>query len=144
MNRRAFVGAMGVAMAGAMCGGSVPAPQGVALGHAKCAKCGETLFVIEGAGEAVYQDGSIRYYDDLGCMATDPEALRGQAQLYVQMARSKGWVRVEDITFAKADPARTARGYGYLPYPEEESRRLASDHWARGWSDLVKELANRK
>ena len=144
MNRRAFLGAMGMAAAGAMCGGSVPAPQGVALGHVRCAKCGGTLFVIEGAGEAVYPDGSIRYYDDLGCMATDPEALRGQAQLYVQMAGMKGWARVEDITFAAPPGAQTARGYGYLAYPEEESRRIAPDHWARGWSDLVKELAAKR
>jgi len=144
MNRRAFVGAMGVAMAGAMCGGSVPAPQGISLGHTTCARCGSILFTLEGAAQAVYQDGSVRYYDDLGCMATDPEALRGQAQLYVQMAGMKGWVRVEDITFAASSGAQTARGYGYLPYPEEESRRLAPDHWARGWSDLVKELAAKR
>ena len=144
MNRRAFVGAVGLALAGSMCGGRVPAPQGVSLGHSKCARCGGILYSLEGAGQAVYQDGTVRYYDDLGCMATDPEALKGQAQLYVQMAGAKGWVRVEDITFASGAGALTARGYGYLAYPEEESRRLAPDHWARGWSDLVKELANRK
>jgi hypothetical protein len=143
MNRRAFVGAMGMALAGAMCGGRVPAPQGVALGHATCAKCGNILFTLEGSAEAVYPDFSVRYYDDLGCMATDPVALRGQAQLYVQMAGSKGWVRVEDITFAKPGTVQTARGYGYLPFPEEESRRVAPDHWARGWNDLVKELAKK-
>ena len=77
-------------------------------------------------------------------MATDPEALKGQAQLYVQMAGSKGWARVEDITFAAPGNVRTAHGYGYLAYPEEESRRIAPDHWARGWSDLVKELAKKQ
>jgi hypothetical protein len=144
MTRRVFVGAFGVALAGAMCGGSVPAPQGLSIGHSKCAKCGNTLYTLEAAGQAVYQDGTVRYYDDIGCMATDPEALKGEAQLYVQMAGSKGWVRVEDITFAAPRNAQTARGYGYLAYPEEESRQIAPDHWARGWSDLVKELAKKQ
>ena len=70
--------------------------------------------------------------------------VKGQAQLYVQMAGAKGWVRVEDITFASGPGALTARGYGYLPYPEEEARRLSPDHWARGWHDLVRELAAKK
>ena len=50
MNRRAFVGAIGMALAGAMCGGAVPAPQGVSIGHSKCAKCGNTLYTLEAAG----------------------------------------------------------------------------------------------
>lgn len=141
MNRRQFLGAAGLALAGTMCGGQVPQPQGVALGHAKCAKCGNILFELEGTAQAVYQDFTVRYYDDLGCMATDPVALRGDAQLYVQMAGLKGWARVEDITFAKPGTVRTARGYGYLPYPEEEARLIAPDRWARGWQDLVRELA---
>lgn len=141
MNRRAFVGALGTALAGAMCGGSVPAPLGVSLGHTKCAKCGRALYTLEGAAQAVYRDGTVRHYDDLGCMATDPEALRGQARLYVQMAGARGWARVEDVHFAAASGTQTARDYGYLAYSEEEARRLAPDHWARGWSDLVRELA---
>ena len=144
MTRREFVGAVAMALSGTMCRGNVPVPQGVSLGHARCAKCGGILYTLEGAGQAVYQDGTVRDYDDLGCMATDPEALKGQAQLYVQMAGAKGWVRVEDITFASGPGALTARGYGYLPYPEEEARRLSPDHWARGWHDLVRELAARK
>ena len=141
MTRRTFVGTIGMALAGTMCGGPVPAPQGVSIGHTTCAKCGSILYTLVGAAQAVYQDGTVRYYDDIGCMATDPEALKGQAQLYVQIATAAGWARVEDVTFAKPGTVQTARGYGYLAYPEDEARRIAPDHWARGWSDLVKELA---
>ena len=144
MNRRQFVGALGLALSGAMCSRAVPAPQGVSLGHAKCARCGGILFGLEAAGQAVYPDGTVRYYDDLGCMATNPEALRGAAQLYVQLAGAKGWVRVEDINFAAPPTAQTARGYGYFAAPEEEARQLAPDHWARGWTNLVNELAKKK
>jgi hypothetical protein len=126
-----------------MCGGSVPAPLAVSLGHSKCAKCGRALYTLEGAAQAVFRDGTVRYYDDLGCMATDTEAIRGASQLYVQMAGARGWARVEDVAFAKPPDKETAHGYGYLPYPEDEARRVAPDRWARGWSDLVAELGKK-
>ena len=143
MNRRHVVGLLGLSLTAAACGFSVPAPAKIAFGHARCARCGTILYGMEGAAQAVSKDGAVRYYDDLGCMATDPEALRGRAQLYVQMAGSRGWARVEDVTFAAPPNKETAHGYGYLPYPEEEARRIAPDKWARGWSDLVAELARK-
>jgi hypothetical protein len=141
MNRREVLTMLALAAASARCGRNVPAPQSPSLGHSTCAKCNGIIFNSEGTGEAVYPDGSVRFYDDLGCMATHPDALRGTAQLYVQMAGGKGWVRVEDITFAKPPNTQTARGYNYLPYSEEEARQIAPDKWARGWTDLVNELA---
>jgi hypothetical protein len=125
----------------AACTQSVPAPRAVDIGKTTCARCGHVVTSLDAAAQAVFPDGTSRTYDDLGCMATDPEALRGTAQLYVQLAGGKGWVRVEDITFASPPGARTPQGFNYLAYPEEESRQLAPDHWARGWNDLVKELA---
>jgi hypothetical protein len=128
---------------GAGCSQSVPAPRPIELGRSTCAKCRSVIHSLDAAAQASYSDGTARLYDDIGCMATDPEALRGQAELYVQMAGGKGWVRAEDITFASPPGARTPRGYNYLAYPEEESRQLAPDHWARGWNDLVTELARK-
>jgi hypothetical protein len=126
------------------CSQGVPSPRAVELGTATCAKCRQVVSSLDAAAQAVYNDGTVRVYDDLGCMATDPEALKGMAQLYVQLAGGRGWVRVEDITFASPPGARTPRGFNYLAYPEEESRQLAPDHWARGWGDLVTELARKK
>ena len=133
-----------LAVAFTACAQSVPSPQAVQVGRASCAKCKSLVSSLDAAAEAVYTDGTARIYDDIGCMATDPEALRGTAQLYVQLAGGKGWARVEDITFASAPDAKTPQGYNYLAYPEEESRRLAPDHWARGWNDLVAELAKKR
>jgi hypothetical protein len=130
-----------LAVAFAACSQSVPSPLAVQLGRSTCAKCKQVVSGLDAAAQAVYTDGTVRIYDDIGCMATDPEALRGTAQLYVQLAGGKGWARVEDITFASPPDTKTPQGYNYLAYPEEESRRLAPDHWARGWNDLVAELA---
>ena len=144
MTRERFALAVLVAMSAWACAQSVPAPHAVELGKATCAKCRQVVSSLDAAAQAVYTDGSVRVYDDLGCMATDPKALHGRAQLYVELAGGKGWVRVEDITFASPPGARTPQGFNYLAYPEEESRQLAPDHWARGWGDLVTELARKK
>ncbi|MCX6550642.1 MAG: hypothetical protein NTY02_06505 [Acidobacteria bacterium] len=143
MNRRQLLATMAMAAASAMCGRPVPGPQPVALGHSTCAKCNGILYLVDGTGQAVYPDGTVRFYDDIGCMATHAEALRGSAQLYVQLAGSKGWARVEDVTFASPPNAQTVRGYNYFAYPEEEARQIAPDKWARGWNDLVNELAKK-
>ncbi|MEK6631141.1 MAG: hypothetical protein AABY89_10445, partial [Acidobacteriota bacterium] len=87
------------ALAAVSCSSSVPAPQSIALGRATCARCRSIINGLEGAAQAVFPDGTVRSYDDLGCMATDPAALKGDAQLYVQLAGGRGWVRVEDIHF---------------------------------------------
>jgi hypothetical protein len=130
-----------LALAASGCGQTVPGPHPVEIGRSTCARCGHVISSLDAAAQAAFTDGTARLYDDLGCMATDPEALRGAAELYVQMAGGKGWARVEDVTFASPPGARSPQGYNYFAYSEEESRRLAPDHWARGWNDLVTELA---
>jgi hypothetical protein len=142
--RPLLVAVLALALAASACGQSVPGPHPIELGRSTCAKCRHVIASLDAAAQAAYADGTARLYDDLGCMATDPEALRGAAELYVQMAGGKGWARVEDVTFASPPGAASPRGYNYFAYSEEESRRLAPDHWARGWNDLVTELARKR
>jgi hypothetical protein len=129
------------------CGQSVPGPHAIELGRSTCAKCKSVIASLDAAAQVAYTDGTARLYDDLGCMATDPVALRRGARdlyLYVQMAGGKGWARAEDVTFASPPGSHSPQGYNYFAFPEEESRRLAPDHWARGWDDLVTELARKR
>ena len=126
------------------CGQSVPGPHAIELGRSTCAKCRSVISSLDAAAQAAYTDGTARLYDDLGCMATDRAVLRGAAELYVQMAGGKGWARAEDVTFASPPGSTSPQGYDYFAYPEEEARRLAPDHWARGWNDLVTELARKR
>ena len=132
-----------VALAAISCDGSIPSPQPIVLGQTACARCGSVIQSLDAAAEAIYPDAPPRFYDDLGCLATDPSADRPGAQFYVQQAGGKGWVRVQDITFASPPGTHTPRGYNYLAFPEDESRNLAPDHWARGWDDLRRELLKR-
>jgi hypothetical protein len=142
--RLTLVALIALGLVASACAQSVPSPHTVELGRATCAKCRHVIASLDAAAQAAGTDGTVRVYDDLGCMATDPVALRGSAQLYVQMAGGKGWARVEDVTFASPPGTKTPQGFNYLAFPEEESRRLAPDHWARGWNDLVTELARRR
>jgi len=142
--RPLFVAIVGLACLAAGCGQSVPGPRAIDLGRSTCAKCRHVISSLDAAAQMVYKDGTVRLYDDIGCMATDPAALRGTGELYVQMAGGKGWARAEDVTFASPAGARSPQGYNYFAFPEEESRRLAPDHWARGWHDLVTELGRKR
>ena len=142
--RSGLLAVVTLALVAVGCGQSVPGPQEIELGRSTCAKCRNVISSLDAAAQAAYTDGTARLYDDLGCMATDPEALRGAAELYVQMAGGKGWARAEDVTYASPPGSKSPRGYNYFAYPEEEARRLAPDHWARGWNDLVSELARKR
>jgi hypothetical protein len=142
--RSGLLAVVTLALVAVGCGQSVPGPQAIELGRSTCAKCRNVISSLDAAAQAAYTDGTARLYDDLGCMATDPEALRGAAELYVQMAGGKGWARVEDVTFASPPGSTSPQGYNYFAFPEEESRRLAPDHWARGWNDLVSEFARKR
>jgi hypothetical protein len=144
MIRPAVLAAAALVFLATGCGQSVPGPHAVELGRSTCAKCRSVIATLDAAAQVAYADGRARLYDDLGCMATDPAAWRGAGELYVQMAGGKGWVRVEDVTFASPAGMTSPQGYNYFAYPEEESRRLAPDHWARGWNDLVTELARKR
>ena len=142
--RPLFFVIVGLACMAAGCGQSVPGPQAIDLGRSTCVRCRHVISSLDAAAQMVYKDGAVRLYDDIGCMATDPAALPGTGELYVQMAGGKGWARAEDVTFASPAGARSPQGYNYFAFPEEESRRLAPDHWARGWSDLVTELGRKR
>jgi len=142
--RAAVLAVVTLALVSFGCGQSVPGPHAIELGRSTCAKCRSVISSLDAAAQAAYTDGTVRLYDDLGCMATDREALRGAAELYVQMAGGKGWARAEDVTFASPPGLRSPQGYNYFAFPEEESRRLAPDQWARGWNDLVIELSRRR
>ena len=142
--RPAVLAVVTLALVAAGCGQSVPGPHSVDLGRSTCARCGHVISTLDAAAQVAYPDGTARLYDDLGCMATDPVALRGGGELYVQMSGGKGWARVEDVTFASPPDRTSPRGYNYFAFPEEESRFLAPDHWARGWNDLVTELARKR
>ncbi len=142
MTRARFF-AIGLLALAAACGQSVPGPHVIDLGRSTCAKCRHVISSLDAAAQIAYSDGTARLYDDIGCMATDQAARAGLGELYVQMSGGRGWARAEDVTFASPPGAATPRGYNYFAFPDEESRRLAPDHWARGWNDLVTEL-NRK
>ena len=144
MTHRTLLAAVVAALAAAGCAQSVPGPHPVELGRSTCAKCRSVIASLDAAAQLARSDGTARLYDDLGCMATDPVALRGGGERYVQMAGGKGWARVEDVTFASPPGSKSPQGYNYFAFPEEESRRLAPDHWARGWNDLVTELSRKR
>jgi hypothetical protein len=128
----------------AACGSSVPAPRPIRLGEDVCAKCGHIIRTLDAAAQVVYTDGRVRVYDDLGCLATDAGRPAGGAQFYVQFAGGKGWARTEDVHFASPKDLKSPQGYNYFAYTQDEASRIDPAGWARGWNDLVAELARQR
>jgi hypothetical protein len=122
---------------------SVPAPAAIALDTDTCVACRQVIRSLDAAAQVVHTDGTIRIYDDIGCLATDAAALRGGGQFYVQFAGGKGWVRAEEAHFARQNDRQSPRGFNYFAYTEDDARRHDVDHWARGWDDIVDELNRR-
>ena len=126
------------------CDSTVPAPRTIVLGQDVCAKCRNVIRSLEAAAEVVYNDGTTRVYDDLGCLATDGQALAGGGQFYVQLSGNRGWMRVEDVHFASPKDKTSPQGYNYFAYQQDEAYAIDPNHWAGGWGDLVAELNRKK
>jgi hypothetical protein len=123
---------------------AVPGPRAIVLGTDTCVRCHQVIRTLDAAAEVVHVDGTIQVYDDLGCLATDKAAQQSGGQFYVQFAGGKGWMRVEDVHFARQPERASPHGYNIFAYTEDDARRFDVDHWARGWGDVVTGLASAK
>jgi len=74
-------------------------------------------------GEIVSATEDTRFYDDVGCLAADWEARRGDARAYVRVAG--GWRDAEAASFAQPAEARTAMGSGIVAFAAAGDARSA-------------------
>jgi len=101
--------------------------------RASCAACGMLISGLASAAEAVFADSETLYYDDVGCMASDPVATRGTVELWVEVDGGTGWKRAREAYYARPADARTPMGYGILAFSSPEKAR-ARDRESRVWT----------
>jgi hypothetical protein len=65
-----------------------------------------------------------KFFDDVGCLATDADAMTEEARRYVRLASGE-WVAAETAWFARPAAANTPMGYGILAFPTEAEARSA-------------------
>jgi copper chaperone NosL len=80
-----------------------------------------------------------RFYDDIGCLATDPWKPSGRSARFVHVGRS--WFPAESVFYARPPALSTPMGYGMAAFATREAA-AASDPAgrARTWQDLAREL----
>lgn len=78
-----------------------------------------------------------RFFDDLGCLASDTGARTERTARYVRLA-SGGWATTEAAHFAKSADAKTPMDHGILAFATADEARAADrDKRGRTWPELV-------
>lgn len=84
-----------------------------------------------------------RFFDDIGCLATDSAARTEGTARYVYLASGR-WATTEAAHFAKSADAKTPMDYGILAFATADEARTADrDRQARTWPEIVKLLEAR-
>ena len=98
-------------------------PEPLPLDRVECARCRMLISTEGGGGEIVSATEDTRFYDDVGCLAADWEAQRGDARAYVRVG--DGWTDVQAASFAQPADARTAMGSGLVAFAAAGEARTA-------------------
>jgi copper chaperone NosL len=108
-----------------------------------CSYCKAPIVDIEFAAEAVARDGSLRKFDDIGCLvaSTRSEGKDSLKGAYVMDYQSKTWQTADKAHFVRSDKMRTPKGSGIVAFEKaSEAQDLASRYQAEllTFADLVK------
>src|SRR5262245_29119636 len=100
------------------------APEPVPLDRVECARCRMVISSDEGAGQIVSSDEDTRFYDDIGCLASDSAIRHGSGAAFVH-ARSGAWIDAGTASYARPAGARTPMGSGLAAFATEAAARAA-------------------
>jgi hypothetical protein len=119
-------------------------PEPLPLDRVNCARCGMLISSAANAAEALVPGGETHFYDDVGCLATDPAAMKAGALRFVQVAGGAGWASTDVAWFASSATASTPMGYGFLAFSTESAARAADrDGRPRRWTEVVQAAGER-
>lgn len=99
-------------------------PEPVAYGRDTCARCRMHLTQPGLVAELRAPDGSIRKYDDIGCMIHDARAAAGERapasipEGWIEDHAGAGWVPLREATFVRTSSVTTPMGYGILGFKD--------------------------
>lgn len=68
-----------------------------------------------GSGQILSSSEDTRFYDDIGCLAADWTAHRGDARAFVRTSGG-GWADAQGASYAQPAGARTAMGSGVAAF----------------------------
>ena len=124
------------------CGDRALRPEPVPVGQVACSRCGMLVSRGDQSAEWIAEGEEPRFYDDVGCLATDPWSAPGRNARFVHVGRT--WAPPETSFFARPSNASTPMGYGVAAFAtrkEAASRDREGRAWT--WQELVRSLRTR-
>lgn len=114
-------------------------PEPVPVDQVTCARCGMLVSSEPESAQWVGSGEETRFYDDIGCLATDDWAPSGRNSRFVHAGGR--WLPVDRAYFGRPRDASTPMGYGILAFPDRrEAASRDRDRRALTWVELVSEL----
>ena len=120
------------------CTAQARSPEPVPVDRVECARCRMLISSDSGGGEIVSSSEETRFYDDIGCLASDWVAHRDGARAYVRVAGGR-WSAAAEASYAQPADARTAMGSGIAAFATVAEAR-AADRAGRAltFEDLIR------
>jgi copper chaperone NosL len=114
-------------------------PEAVPVDQVTCARCGMLVSSEPDCAQWVASGEETRFYDDIGCLATDDWAPSGRNSRFVHGGGR--WLPVERAYFGRPRDESTPMGYGIRAFPDR-ARAASRDRDGRAWTwaELVSEL----
>jgi copper chaperone NosL len=121
------------------CGQRSLRPETVPVGRVACSVCGMLVSREDQSAEWIAAGEEPRFYDDIGCLATDPWSPPGRSARFVHVGRF--WSPAESVFYAHPPTLSTPMGYDVAAFATREAA-AASDRAgrARTWQELSREL----
>lgn len=121
------------------CGEQALRPEPVPVDRMACSRCGMLVSREDQSAEWIAAGEEPRFYDDIGCLATDPWNPPGRNARFVHVGRT--WSLAETVFYARPPGASTPMGYDLVAFAtREEAASRDREGRARSWNELVREL----
>jgi nitrous oxide reductase accessory protein NosL len=106
------------------CTAQARSPEALPVDRVECARCRMLISSETGGGEIVSSSEDTRFYDDIGCLASDWMAHRDNARAYVRLAGGR-WSEAEAASYAQPTGVQTAMGSGFAAFATIAEARAA-------------------
>ena len=119
------------------CGAAPPGAEPILLDRVNCSRCGMLISSDDHSAQSQAHGRSTRFFDDIGCLASDPDADAADANRYVRLV-SGAWATTGSAWFARSATTKTPMDYGILAFATEDEARAANrDGQAHDWPAIV-------
>jgi copper chaperone NosL len=144
MTRIAWLLATLTAVIATGCGDGRIEPVAIAFNEEVCSHCRMAVSEPTFAAEVVGSDGSLDYFDDIGCMVlwTKERRVPDDSGLFVVDYQNGNWLDARDAYFVRSEALDTPMGFGIAAAQElEPADSLAEEIEGQvvGWSQLLEE-----